>query len=185
MADPIELAPLPPENTLVYGPGTEGAARAVVYTRYAMGDRVVDIAKDSGLPVTQVYNLLRSRPTDYAKAKEEREAFSNLRTKRTVHGIDNVILRFVERLNESPEVMPSLDTIKVLGKINVDLARRDMLNDGKATDRTQVDVITSDDAIRERLRAQDEAGHGLAVDDIGADPLDVINAEVVHGSDTD
>lgn len=157
----------PPEYFLVYGsPGD--SSRAHIYSRYAMGDSLKDIAHDCGMTKEAVQAVMRERPVEYKETKEKREIFEQLRVQRSLNLADSINLSLLEWIHAHPLTMFDKDFMSHLSKTVKDLANRHALNEGKATVNIGVTEILTDEVMRARLKAQDEAGHGLAMDDIGS-----------------
>ena len=153
------------EYALMFGPGPNND-RAYAYSRYAVGDPLSEIAKDSGLSIQDVLALMRQRPSEFAETKQMREDFERLRVQRSLSIIDDHNLGVLEGI-QAGTVVVDKDLRKELTKMAKDLAHRHALNEGKATAHMKItDELLTDEEVRDRLKAQDEAGHGLAVDDI-------------------
>lgn len=158
--------PTLPEFFLVYG-SSEDDSRAHIYSRYAMGDSLKQIAHDCGKEASEVQAIMRERPAEYKETREKREIFERLRVQRSLNLGDAINLSLLEYVHEHKSLMFDKDFMSHLGKVVKDLANRHALNEGKATVNIGITEIITDDEIRRRIAAQDEAGHGLAMDDIG------------------
>lgn len=156
----------PPEYFLVYGDPLDNS-RQHIYSRYAMGDSLKQIAIDCSMEVAEVMAVMRQRPAEYKETREKREIFERLRVQRSLNLCDAINLGLLEWAHEHKSVTLDKDFMSHLSKIVKDLANRHALNEGKATVNIGITEILTDEVMRERLKAQDEAGHGLAVDDIG------------------
>lgn len=153
------------EYFLMYGPGEDGD-RAHIYSRYAMGDSLEQIAHDCDMSVGEILAIMRKRPAEYKETREKREMFERLRVHRSLSLIDGINLATLEGIREGT-VSLDKDMMLHLSKAVKELANRHALNEGKLTANVGITEQITEVEMRRRMAAQDAAGHGLAVDDIG------------------
>lgn len=163
----------PKQTALTQYGSSEDSSPADVYSRYAMGDMLSKIGKDHKLKPRQVRAIIREQPKDYDKTKKSREAFHRLRVQRQLNLADALNLHVLEMAASNPEMMKNKDFAEHVVKLTKVLATRHALNEGKVTSIVGITAMLSDEDMRRRIQEQDEAGDGLAVDDIGELPGEV------------
>lgn len=137
--------------------------RLWIYSRYAAGDPISIIAADARLSLAQVYDLMRECPDDYEKTKKQREQFSGLRVGRSLSLVDAYNLRLLEKFTED-ETVVTAEMIKELAKLCKELAHRNQLYEGKATEIVDSRFSTKTLSVEEaesRLAEAKAAGTGI------------------------
>lgn len=152
-----------------YG-SAEDSSPSHIYSRYAMGDMLKQIASDHNLEAGDVHAIIRDQPKDYPDTQESRKAFHHLRVQRQLSLADALNLHVLEMAAQKPEMMLNIDFASHVAKLTQVLANRHALNEGTVTSIVGLTPIMSDEDIRQQIKAQDDAGHGLAIDDIGELP---------------
>lgn len=153
-----------------YGGGGSGEKSSPVhiYTRYAMGDMLKQISSDHGMDEVEVLDIIRAnRPKEYPETKGSREDFEHLRVQRQLNLCDALNLAVLEMAGREPALMRDTDFAAHIARLTKVLANRHALNEGKVTEIVGITEMLTDEEMRRRMQDQDEAGDGLAVDDIG------------------
>ena len=152
-----------PDNyILLYGGGKDGKAEEI-YARYAMGDPISKIAEDAGVSISSLYTIMQRKPDAYESSKQAREDYLRLRVRRSLCLLDAYNLRLLEDLTEG-KLDPDANTMKHLATLVKDLAHRDQLYQGKATEIIRDDRVLSIEELEERIQAVKNAGDGLAIE---------------------
>lgn len=149
-----------------YG-SADDSSPAHIYSRYAMGDMLEQICSDYRIEPVDIEAIIREQPKAYAKTKKSRQAFHDLRVQRQLSLADALNLCLLEMASREPTLMLGKDFASDITKLTKVLAHRHALNEGKVTEIIGIDEMLTDKEMRRRIQAQDEAGDGLAMDDIG------------------